>query len=134
VALRALLIWFGLLALAVANGGFRETVLIPRLGPEVGRVASTIMLCAAVFIATYLTVRWIHPLNRRDAFLIGFAWLALTLVFEFGFGRVRGKPWTELLADYNVLKGRIWVLVLVTTAMAPFLAARARGLLTQDSP
>ena len=92
------------------------------------------MLCAAVFIATYLTVRWIHPLNRRDAFLIGFAWLALTLVFEFGFGRVRGKPWTELLADYNVLKGRIWVLVLVTTAMAPFLAARARGLLTQDPP
>jgi len=57
---------------------------------------------------------------------VGFAWLALTLAF--GFGRARGKPWADLLADYDVLKGRIWVLVLLTTAVAPYLTARARGL------
>ena len=38
------------------------------------------------------------------------------------------KVGAELLADYDVLKGRIWVLVLVTTAIALYLAARARGL------
>lgn len=73
---------------------------------------------------------WIRPDNLRDAIAIGLAWLVVTLAFEFGFGRARGKPWAELLADYDVLKGRIWVLVLVTTAVAPYLAARARGLLS----
>jgi hypothetical protein len=34
----------------------------------------------------------------------------------------------ELLADYNVAAGRIWVLVLVTTMLAPLLTAYMRQL------
>ena len=130
--LRALIIWLALLVVAVANGAFREAVLIPRVGPHTGHIVSTLMLCAGILIVTYLAVSWIHPRRHRDAIAIGLAWLALTLAFEFGLGRARGKPWSELLADYDVLKGRIWVLVLVTTAVAPYLAARARGLLPPD--
>ena len=126
--LRTFIIWFALLVVAVANGGFREALLIPRFGPHTGHIVSTIMLCAGILIVTYLAVAWIHPGSPRDAIAIGLAWLALTLAFEFGFGRARGKAWAELLADYDVLKGRIWVLVLVTTAVAPYLAAQARGL------
>ena len=33
-----------------------------------------------------------------------------------------GNSWGRLLEDYNLLRGRIWVLVLVTTAVAPVLA------------
>ena len=130
--LRASIIWFALLVVAVANGGFREVLLIPRFGPHAGHIVSTVMLCAGISIVTYVTVGWIHPGSRGDAIAIGLAWLTLTLAFEFGFGRMRGKPWAELLADYDVLRGRIWVLVLVTTAVAPYLAARARGLLQPD--
>jgi hypothetical protein len=36
--LRALTIWFALLLVAVANGGFREAVLIPRFGPHPGHI------------------------------------------------------------------------------------------------
>jgi hypothetical protein len=36
------------------------------------------------------------------------------------------KPWNELLADYDVLSGRMWVLVLVTTTLAPLLTANMR--------
>jgi len=132
--LRALIIWFALLVVAVANGGFREAVLIPRFGPHPGHIVSTVMLCAGILIVTYVAVGWIHAGSRGDAIAIGLAWLALTLAFEFGFGRARGKPWSELLADYDILKGRIWVLVLVTTAAAPYLAARARGLLPPHPP
>jgi len=106
MALRALIIWFALLVVAVANGGFRERVLIPRFGPHAGHIVSTIMFCAGILIVTYVAVAWIHPGSRRDTIAIGLAWLALTLAFEFGFGRARGKPWAELLADYDVLKGR----------------------------
>ena len=130
--LRALIIWFALLVVAVANGGFREAVLIPRFAPLTGHVVSTVMLCAGILIVTYVAVPWIRPGSLRGTIAIGLAWLALTLAFEFGFGRARGKPWAELLADYDGLKGRIWVLVLITTAVAPYLAARARGLLPTD--
>ena len=82
--LRALVIWFALLVLAMANGGFREAVLIPRFGLHTGHIVSTLMLCAGILIVTYLAVPWIHPGSRGDAFAIGLAWLALTLAFESG--------------------------------------------------
>jgi len=132
--LRALIIWFALLLVAVANGGFRESVLVPRFGPHTGHIVSTGMLCAGILIVAFLAIPWIHPASRGDTIAVGLAWLAFTLAFEFGFGRARGKPWAELLADYDVFKGRIWVLVLVTTAIAPVLAARARGLLPPHPP
>jgi hypothetical protein len=54
----------------------------------------------------------------------------LTLGFECLVGHfLFGNPWSRLLEDYNVLRGRIWVLVLVTIAVAPRLCARVRGLL-----
>ena len=132
--LRALVIWFALLLVAVANGAFRETLLIPRFGSQAGHVVSTLMLCAGILLVTYVAVPWIRPDSLRGTVAIGLALLILTLAFEFGFGRARAKPWAELLADYDVLKGRIWVLVLVTTAVAPYLAVRARGLLLPRLP
>ena len=131
---RALIIWFALLVVAVVNGAFREALLIPRFGSQAGHIVSTLMLSAAILIVTYLAVPWIQPGSLRGTIAIGVAWLVLTLAFEFGFGRVRGKAWAELLVDYDVFKGQIWVLVLITTAVAPYLAARARGLLSPHSP
>jgi hypothetical protein len=46
-------------------------------------------------------------------------WVALLVVAVLNGGFV----------DYNVLRGRIWVLVLMATAVAPYVTARARGLL-----
>jgi hypothetical protein len=58
---------------------------------------------------------------------VGGLWLALTLTFEFGLGHfIAHKPWHELLADYNIVAGRVWILVLVTTLGAPLLTSRAR--------
>jgi hypothetical protein len=129
---RALLVWLGLLLIAVLNGALREAVLIPVGGERSGHVVSTLMLCAAIAAAVYLTIPWIRPERAAEAFLIGLAWLTLTLAFELGFGRARGRPWAELLADYDILHGRIWVLVLIVTALAPLVAARARSLFSSS--
>ena len=52
------------------------------------------------------------------------------LAFEFGVGAlVSHRSWPEMLADYNVLKGRVWVFIPIITALAPWLMARARGLI-----
>ena len=73
------------------------------------------------------------PSGLDDAMLGGSAsmWLAMTLMFEFGAGHYLFRtPWSTLLADYNLLAGRLWILVLVATLTAPalvYLAAHNPG-------
>ena len=120
---RTLVVWFGLLALAVANGGFREAVLVPRLGLGMARAVSSVMLSLLIVGVGWGVTRWIGPATLQDAWAIGAVWVALTLCFEFLGGHfLFGKPWPELLADYNLFAGRIWVVVLVATLMTPAIA------------
>jgi hypothetical protein len=122
---RSLVVWFVMLVTASINGAVREAWLIPRLGDGMGRAISTLMLSAFVLLLTWLTIRWMSPASTSEAWLIGGSWVALTLAFEFLAGHyLFGKPWSELTQDYDVLSGRIWILVLVTTAVAPRLCAR----------
>lgn len=124
--LRAMAVWSILLIVAFINGFFREAVLSPALGPETAHVVSTLMLCAGILAAAYFLVPWIRPQGARDCVGIGALWLVLTLAFEFGFGRLGGRSWGELLADYDLTSGRVWVLVLIATALAPYLVTRLR--------
>lgn len=129
---RAIVVWFAVLALAVINGGAREAWLIPRLGPGPGRVLSALSLCLLVFLVTWLTIVWIRPATANRALWVGVLWLVLTLAFEFGAGHyLFHKPWSVLLEDYDVSRGRIWPAVLIVVLLAPLWTARMRGLLIQ---
>jgi hypothetical protein len=125
---RAFDAWLVILLVAFVNGGIREALIIPRTGDATGHVISTIMLCVAILVVCRLLIGWINPATARDSWRIGAMWLALTLAFEFLAGHyLFGTPWRGLLADYDILRGRVWVLVLVTTALAPWLFAPKRG-------
>jgi hypothetical protein len=126
--LRALVIWFAILVLASLNGAVRDLIVAPRIGDMVARAISTIILCGVVLLVSWVSIRWIAPLNPRQALGVGLFWLLLTLTFEIGSQRLSGKPWSTVLADYNVLQGRVWVLVPIVTLFAPLWARRARGL------
>lgn len=127
--LRALAVWLLLVVVAIANGGFRVAVLIPRVGEQTGHVISTILLSVLILAIAWLTIGWIAPATMSDAIVIGFFWAALTLLFEFGAGHfLFHQPWERLLADYNLRKGRIWIFVLIITLKAPAIAARLRGM------
>lgn len=55
--------------------------------------------------------------QHGEAAALGTAWLALTVAFVFGFGRlVANQSWEELIADYNVAQGRTWPFVLAWIA------------------
>jgi hypothetical protein len=128
--LRSTIVWF-FVWMAVMNGALRNAVLTPRLGELAGHVASSVILCIALLVVTWLTIGWMQPANSRDAALIGVQWVLMTVAFEFLAGHyVFDTAWTTLLADYNLLAGRVWIFVLVTTAFAPLLMARARKALT----
>ena len=52
---------------------------------------------------------------------VGFIWLVLTIAFEFLFGHYEaGASWETLTAEYNLLRGRLWPLVLLATFLAPW--------------
>ncbi|HKT60228.1 MAG TPA: hypothetical protein VJQ46_09265 [Gemmatimonadales bacterium] len=124
------MIWLGILVLASLNGAIRDLIVAPRIGDTVARALSTVVLCGLVMLVTWLSIRWVGPREPSQALRVGLFWVVLTLIFEFGAGRLSGKPWSVVLADYNVLQGRIWVLVPIVTFLAPLWAGRARGLWT----
>jgi hypothetical protein len=127
---RALVIWCAIVPVAIANGAIRDLFVAPWTGSEPAHVISTITLCLAILALTAMTIWWIRPLGAVDAVRIGALWLVLTLAFEFLAGHfLFGTSWRRLLADYNVAQGRVWILVPLTTAVAPWLAARLRHVL-----
>jgi len=123
----ALALWLVLLLVAVGAGGLRDAVLAPRLGERRAHQVGTLAVCALFLLLIALWVRWLAP-TPGQALAVGGGLLAGTLAFELGFFRlVAGRSWAELLADYNLLRGRLWPLVLVVVAAGPYLFARLFG-------
>jgi hypothetical protein len=117
---RSALAWLLILVLAILNGALRQALLIPRIGDRAGHIVSTLLLSGMILAATWLLLPWLRPLTARDAWTIGATWLVLTTAFEFLGGHyLFGTPWPRLVADYNVARGRIWILVLATALLAP---------------
>jgi hypothetical protein len=124
---RAFAIWWVLLLLAFVNGFVREAWIAPTTGDQWAHAISSLTLSAAIALLAWLSIGWIAPATAVEALRIGGVWIVMTLVFEFGAGHyIFRTPWNALLADYNVFAGRIWILVLITTAFAPLAAASAR--------
>lgn len=120
--------WLGILMLAIAIGAFREAVLIPALGKPSGLILSGVLLSSLILAFAYVTLPWSGRAPASSYAAIGIAWLSLTLVFEFTFGRiVQGKSWSQLFEAYIFRDGNVWPVVLLVTAVAPYVAARIRG-------
>lgn len=126
---KVLLIWLAMVAVAILNAGVRNTFITPRLGGQAGHLIGTATGCAAFMLLIWLTLPWIHPASRRDLVMTGSLWLVLTVAFEFLAGHyLFGNSWGRLFADYNVLRGRVWVAVLLVTFFGPIWMGRLRGI------
>ncbi len=129
VILRALAVWILLAVVAVLNGTARNAWIAPRLGEQRAHIVSTFILCALIFFIVFALIRWIGITTPTQASLLGLCWVAMTLAFEFLAGHfLFGHPWERLVADYNVLSGRLWILVPIVTYLAPRWALRLRVL------
>ena len=124
---RAFIAWLMILGLAIANGVLRESVLVPALGTTPGLMLSGAILSACVLVVALLLIPRLGPVSTRRCLGIGAFWLALTLAFEFGFGRaVAHKTWAQLLDAYTFRDGNLWPLVLLVVVLAPLFAAWLR--------
>ncbi len=123
MVLRYTLAWFALALIAIINGTLREFG-IERVVAELAahQISTlTLMIFSGVFV---WFMHRIWPLeSSKQAWTVGAIWLLMTVLFEFGFGHfVVGHPWSRLLANYDLLAGRVWALFLLWLLLLPWLA------------
>jgi hypothetical protein len=126
--IRSFLIWLLFIPLAVLNGALRDLLLTPALGETMGRAISSLTLSLLIFSLTLLFVKKLGVNTVPGLYIVGGFWLVLTMLFEFTFFIViMGHPMDVLFEDYDLFRGRLWLLVLITTFFSPFLAFRIRA-------
>jgi len=128
ILLKATGIWFVILVAAVCNGIFREKILAPAFGPDLALPISGFLLAILVLIIAVSLVHKMGNAQHKTYLLIGLYWLVLTLFFEFIFGYfVADKSFREVIEIFNILKGNLFIVVLLVTAISPVIAAKVRG-------
>lgn len=118
------LAWIPMLVIAILNGVLRDLGYKRYLGALAAHQLSTLTLILFFSLYTRNIVGHLPPASARQALLLGGLWAGLTLSFEFGFGLARGNSVHTLLADYNLLEGRLWSLIPAFVAVAPYLFYR----------
>ena len=115
--------WLLFIILAIINAVIRNEGYKPIIGDLRAHQLSTIIFMILIIVVTYLVLRFSNlQLTDKDALIMGSIWVILTIVFEFIAGHyVFGNSWEKLITDYNILKGRIWSLVLLTTFISPYI-------------
>lgn len=117
--------WFVMLLVSIANGAARDFTYGRHLSELAAHQLSTVASVVLLGIIIWGFVRFFPPASDQEAIFIGLLWVILTIAFEFIFFHfVGGHPWSQLLANYNIFKGRVWVVVLVWVAVAPFIFSR----------
>jgi hypothetical protein len=125
--IRNFLVWLLFIPLAMANGALRDLVLAPVLGDTLARAVSSLTLSLLILGVTLLLVDRLGVNTRAGYLTVGVFWLVLTVLFEVSFSMLlMGHPMDELLQDYDLFRGRLWLIVLAATLFAPLLAGKMR--------
>lgn len=128
IALKAVAVWVVFVVLAILNGAAREHFLVPAIGEHIAHPLSGILLSLVIFAVTLVMLPIFGRLQGKSYLMLGTVWLAMTLAFEFIFGRyVAGRSWSELLVAYDLRSGNLWLMVLVITLLSPYAAAKLRS-------
>jgi hypothetical protein len=123
--LKSLSVWFILAISAIVIAMVRVNVLLPHFGEQNAHQIGTFIYLIVQFIIIHIFIKKIKIKAVKTLLGIGIFWVIITIVFEFVFGHyVTGHPWQKLFADYNLLNGRLWVLVLINNITAPLISVK----------
>jgi len=128
IILKSLLIWLCITPLAVLNGIFRETVLIPALGAFAHPV-SGILLTLCIFTVAYLLIPRLGKADKPTYVKMGLLWIVATLIFEILVGIVENTSPAEMLEEYNIFSGNLWLLIVIFVGFVPVITAKRRKLI-----
>ncbi len=122
---RYILFWPALAVIAVVNGSLRQFTYGQHMTELAAHQLSTVTGILFTGAAVWTLSRAWPIGSARAAWSIGICWLLVTIAFEFGFGHyIAGHSWSRLLADYNLLEGRVWPLFLAWITVLPYVIWR----------
>jgi len=110
--------------LAILNGTFRQLLVQPKLGELPAHQISCLTGCILFGLYTWVLAKYWKGFPFDAAWKMGLVWLLFAVTFEFGMGIVLGYPWSKMLHDYNLLAGRLWVVVLIWTFLVPVVVGK----------
>lgn len=123
--LKYLTAWFLMLLVSIVNGAVRDFTYGLYMAELKAHQLSTITGVLLLSIIIWGYVRVYRPSSGQKAIFIGLLWMGLTVAFEFLFFHYAGgHSWSELFANYNIFKGRVWVVLLAWVATAPYVFFR----------
>ncbi len=122
---RYILAWIPMIFIGIINGTIREVTYGKYLSELRAHQVSTITGVLLFGFYIWALIHFWSFESPKQALVIGFIWLGLTVTFEFLFGHyIAGHSWSKLLSDYNIFAGRVWIGVLIWIAIAPLLFYR----------
>lgn len=120
---KVLITWVIFIPIPIINGVVRNFVYAPVVGELLAHQISTaIAVFTFLLLIFYRFKTEIMSLSEKTLFLIGLIWVTITVLFEFIFGYyVAGNSLDKLLADYNILAGRVWIIFLVAELLGLYM-------------
>ena len=126
--LRAVAVWLVVIVAETVHGILRGILLVPLVGDLPARQIGVPIGSLLVVAVAYLFIRWIAARTTLQLLGVGLLWVALTVLFEIGLGRlVLGLPWERIAEDYDPARGGFLAFGLLVMAVSPLLAAWLRG-------
>jgi hypothetical protein len=123
--LKYFLAWFGMMILAIINGGFRDFAYKSHIGDLPAHQISTVILIV-LFAGYFLFLTTIWPIkSASQAWVIGGIWFLMTEAFELGAGRfIVGDSWSKLFHAYNIYAGQVWIFIPLWVLVGPYVFFR----------
>lgn len=122
------LTWLPGIPIAILNGSVREFIFNNYMGALQAHQLSVLSFFFLFGVYVWFLIPYMKFSKISDSLNLGFFWLIYTIIFEFIFGHyVMGHSWAKLFYDYNLLGGRLWVLVLLWIFSSPWIVYHIKG-------
>jgi len=119
--IKILLYWLPMIVLAFANASLREFVLVKYYSVQRSQQLSTLSLILLCSIYLWYTIPLMNLQTTMEAMIAGFSWMVLTILFEFAMGLITHKSWPVMVENYNISKGKLWPLFLLSLLFMPLI-------------
>ena len=125
--LRAVGLWFLLMAAETLQGLWRVKVLAIWIGDEFARDVGVFTGSLIILLIAFACIDWIPARDAGTLLRVGSTWVVLTIGYELALGRFAfDRPWNEIASDFDLFHGRMLPLGLIFLLFAPLLAAWLR--------
>lgn len=131
IFLKSIIVWLMFIVAESLNGTVRTLLLVPSLGDFWAHQISFFIGSILVVAIATIFVKWLYASRVSQLLSIGVLWMLLTLAFEIALGRfILDYSWERIASDYNLLHGGLMPIGLFLLTLAPLIAAKIRGVLT----